>query len=101
MPLFQALTNSRNRPTVTRYLSSRNPLTVAGSASAVGPPPEFEYVRLYVPPGTSRLVQQLSVPLPPGPQLSSPRPPAAGQLVAAVVKPVHAPPEHVPAAHAQ
>ncbi len=40
-----AFTNWRNRPTVTRYLSRRKPLTVAGSASPVGPPPVFVYVR--------------------------------------------------------
>jgi hypothetical protein len=47
-------------------------LTVAGSASPVGPLPEFAYVRWYVPPVTGRLVQQLSVPA--APQLVSPSP---------------------------
>ena len=32
-------------PTVTRYLSRRNPLTDAGSLSPVGPPPSLAYVR--------------------------------------------------------
>src|ERR1017187_6390234 len=65
-PPLHALTNWRNRPTVTRYLSSRKPLTVAGSASPVAPVPVFVYVRLYVPPATARLVQQLSPPVPAG-----------------------------------
>jgi hypothetical protein len=42
----------------------RNPLTVAGSASPVAPAPLFVYVRSYVPPVTSRLVQQLSLAAP-------------------------------------
>jgi len=57
-------------------LSSRKLLTVAGSAVPVGPLPEFVYVREYVPPVISGLVQQLSlaapqsvIPLPPGAQL--------------------------------
>jgi hypothetical protein len=37
-----AFTNWRKRPTVTSYLSSRKLFTVAGSASPVGPLPEFE-----------------------------------------------------------
>jgi hypothetical protein len=51
-------------------------LTDAGSAAAVGPAPLFVYVREYVPPVTSGLVQQLSleapqfvIPAPPGAQL--------------------------------
>jgi hypothetical protein len=39
----------------------RKLLTVAGSPSAVGPPPAFVYVRSYVPPVTNGLVQQLSL----------------------------------------
>jgi hypothetical protein len=42
----------------------RNPLTIAGSATPVGPVPLFAYVRSYVPPVTSRLVQQLSLAVP-------------------------------------
>jgi len=44
------------------------------------------YVRSYVPPVTSKLVQQLSVPLPPAPQLVIPGPPGS-QLDGAVVEP--------------
>ncbi len=40
-PPFHASTNWRNRPTVTWYLSSRKPLTLAGSASPLGPVPPF------------------------------------------------------------
>src|SRR5580658_8641821 len=84
--------NWRNRPTVTRYLSKRKLLTVAGAASPIGPPsaatatptvvpPSLRrcgsYVRSNVLPVTSKLVQQLSVPLPPGPQLVMPGPPGA------------------------
>src|SRR5580658_7204568 len=75
--------NWRKRPTVTKYLSRLKLLTVAGLASPVGPPsaagpiPPKSYVRKYVPPVTSKLVQQLSVPLPPGPQLVIPGPPGA------------------------
>jgi hypothetical protein len=60
---------------VTKYLSIRNVLTVAGSATPVGPVPLFVYVRSYAPPVTSKLVQQLSFPLPPGPQFVMPGPP--------------------------
>jgi hypothetical protein len=45
-------------------LSSRKPLTVAGSLSGGGEPSPLQfgvYVREYVPPATSRLVQQLSL----------------------------------------
>jgi hypothetical protein len=45
LPLFHAATKARNRPTVTSYLSSRYPVSDAGSASPVGPPPVFWYVR--------------------------------------------------------
>jgi hypothetical protein len=59
---------------VTSYLSSRKALTLVGSASPVGPLPELTYVREYVPQGTSRLVQQLSLVAPqslrPGPSLA-------------------------------
>jgi hypothetical protein len=51
------------------------------------------YVRENVPPATSRLVQQLSLPLPPGAQLVSPNP-LVEQLLAA-----HWPPLHAPVAH--
>src|SRR5580658_3350719 len=44
-PPFHALTNCRNRPTVTRYLSRRKLLTVAGSATPVAPLPLLVYVR--------------------------------------------------------
>lgn len=54
---------------------------VAGSASPVGPLPVFVYVLWYVPPGTSRLTQQLSLD---APQFVSPAPPGA-QLVPLVV----------------
>jgi hypothetical protein len=75
----------------------RKPLILAGSASPVGPLPVFVYVRSYVPPGTSMLVQQLS---PLAPQLLRPAP-LVWQLVPAVVSqrpPPHAPDGHVAAA---
>jgi hypothetical protein len=56
-----ALTNWRKRPTVTRYLSSRNPLTLAGSAKFAAPPAPEVYVRSYVPDGATTLAQQLSL----------------------------------------
>jgi len=80
-------------------LSNRNPLTLAALARSIAPLPVFVYVRLYTPPGTSRLVQQFSVPWPPAPQSVSPGP-LASQLAAAVVEPVHAPLVHIPVAHA-
>jgi hypothetical protein len=74
-------------------LSIRNPLTVAGSAKSGQPPsggPLVDncvlYVRSYVPPVTSKLVQQLSLPLPPGPQSVIPGPPG-WQLDGPVVEP--------------
>jgi len=39
------VTNCRNRPTVTKYSSIRNPLTVAEFEVAVAPVPVFVYVR--------------------------------------------------------
>lgn len=54
-------------------------------------------IRKYAPPGTSRLVQQLSRP---DPQSLRPGPPP-WQLVPGVELPVHIPLPHVPAAHGQ
>jgi hypothetical protein len=47
------------------------------------------------------LVQQLSIPLPPGPQLVSPLPEAPWQLVPVVVSPVQPLALHIPVAHSE
>src|SRR4029079_19269797 len=90
---FHAAANWRYRPTVTRYLSRRKLLMVAGSAWPVGPLPLFRYVLLYVPPVTSRLMQQFSRP---EPQSVIPGPPGA-QLGAVAPLPL-VPPVPVPPA---
>jgi hypothetical protein len=63
----------------------------------VAPVPSFVNVREYVPPGTSKLVQQFSLL---AAQRVRPLPPAL-QLVPAAVRPVQAPALHVPVAHGQ
>src|ERR1041384_1917523 len=69
--------NFRNRPRVTSKRSSRNVLTVAGNLASL--------LRLNVPPGTGRVVQQLSSPA--GPQVWG-SPPQLGRSV-------HTPATHV------
>src|SRR5215469_10466897 len=93
-PPSHVSTNCRNRPTVTSYLSSRNPLIVVDWYPASPAIPGT--IRLNVPPGTSRLVQQLSPPS--GPQSVIPAPPGK-QLTAAAVEPPQAPVSQVPVAH--